>query len=272
MGLHLDRINTCQLVWILNVSVAVEERCCANFLWHNFVSIMLIFFSVLLATIYLFFSVELQLTTLFYFSCLHRVLKSHLTTVFCSFANGIDSFFLFFLLHFFGLFLWMLHQLSNKWSLSKFGVIFILLFAKEWLRWDKANIMVMSKYWKMTWGSIIYVVKNLFFSIQAGGSSSLTEAAHISRDIDISPGQPLQSNQSSVGLGVIGRRSVSDLGAIGDNLSGATSSSGALQEQLYNLQMLEAAFYKLPQPKDSERTKNYIPVCERFFLNLISQP
>ncbi|RWR80388.1 CCR4-Not complex component [Cinnamomum micranthum f. kanehirae] len=93
----------------------------------------------------------------------------------------------------------------------------------------------------------------------AGGSAPLTEAAHVPRDIDLSPGQPLQSNQSSAGLGVIGRRSVSDLGAIGDNLSASTANSGVIQEQLYNLQMLEAAFYKLPQPKDSERTKHYIP-------------
>eukprot|EP00268_Persea_americana_P006729 TRINITY_DN1241_c0_g3_i4.p1 TRINITY_DN1241_c0_g3~~TRINITY_DN1241_c0_g3_i4.p1 ORF type:complete len:912 (-),score=220.90 TRINITY_DN1241_c0_g3_i4:1250-3985(-) len=93
----------------------------------------------------------------------------------------------------------------------------------------------------------------------SGGSGPLTEAVHEPRDVDLSPRQPLQSNQSSAGLGVIGRRSVSDLGAIGDNLSASTANSGAIQEQLYNLQMLEAAFCKLPQPKDSERTKHYIP-------------
>ncbi|KAE8702654.1 O-Glycosyl hydrolases family 17 protein [Hibiscus syriacus] len=53
----------------------------------------------------------------------------------------------------------------------------------------------------------------------AAVSGSLTEPARNIRDIDLSPGQPLQYNQSSSGLGVIGRRSVSDLGAIGDNLS-----------------------------------------------------
>ncbi|XWS57625.1 hypothetical protein CRYUN_Cryun09bG0189700 [Craigia yunnanensis] len=89
-------------------------------------------------------------------------------------------------------------------------------------------------------------------------SSSLTEPAQIIRDIDLSPRQPLQSNQSSSGLGVIGRRSVSDLGAISDNLSGSTN-SGGMHDQIYNLQMLEAAYYKIPQPKDSERARSYTP-------------
>ncbi|XP_058105837.1 uncharacterized protein LOC131249218 isoform X3 [Magnolia sinica] len=93
----------------------------------------------------------------------------------------------------------------------------------------------------------------------AVGSGPLTEATQVHRDIDLSPGQPLQPNQSSVGLGVIGRRSVSDLGAIGDNIIGSTGNSGAIHDQSYNLQMLDAAYYKLPQPKDSERAKNYIP-------------
>ncbi|MCL7022217.1 hypothetical protein MKW94_029778, partial [Papaver nudicaule] len=93
----------------------------------------------------------------------------------------------------------------------------------------------------------------------AGGSGSLSEAAQTPRDIDLSPGQPIQSNQPSGSLGVIGRRSVSDLGAIGDSLSASTANSGGSHDQLYNLQMLEAAYYKLPQPKDSERAKTYIP-------------
>lgn len=82
------------------------------------------------------------------------------------------------------------------------------------------------------------------------------------RDTDLSPGQPLLSAQSSAGLGVIGRKSVSDLGAIGDYLSGSTIStnSGGMQDQLYNLQMLEAAYHRLPQPKDSERLRSYVPV------------
>lgn len=93
----------------------------------------------------------------------------------------------------------------------------------------------------------------------AGVSGALTEPAQGPRDIDLSPGQPLQSSQSSGSLGVIGRRSVSDLGTIGDNLSGSTVNSAVMHDQLYNLQMLESAFYKLPQPKDSERAKSYAP-------------
>lgn len=92
-----------------------------------------------------------------------------------------------------------------------------------------------------------------------GGSGPVTEASSIPRDTDFSPGQPLQSNQPSVNLGVIGRRSVSDLGAIGDNISGSAATSAGVHDQMYNLQMLEAAYYKLPQPKDSERAKSYIP-------------
>ncbi|KAF6150187.1 hypothetical protein GIB67_023142 [Kingdonia uniflora] len=96
----------------------------------------------------------------------------------------------------------------------------------------------------------------------AGGPSSLTEATQGLRDSDFSPGQPIPPNQpSSLNLGIIGRRSVSDLGAIGDNLTpGSTSYSGVgMNEQLHNLQMLEAAYYKLPTPKDSERARTYIP-------------
>lgn len=96
--------------------------------------------------------------------------------------------------------------------------------------------------------------------LQAGASDSLAEPAQVPRDIDLSPGQPLQSNQPSGSLGVIGRRSVSDLGAIGDNLSGSTLISGGMHDQLYNLKMLEAAYYRLPQPKDSERARSYTPV------------
>ncbi|XP_017252558.1 uncharacterized protein LOC108223027 isoform X2 [Daucus carota subsp. sativus] len=88
-----------------------------------------------------------------------------------------------------------------------------------------------------------------------GVTGSSTEAAQMPRDVDLSPGQPLQSNQSSGSLGVIGRRSVSDLGAIG----GPSLNSAGMHDQLYNLQMLESAYYKLPQPKDSERAKSYTP-------------
>ncbi|KAK2638166.1 hypothetical protein Ddye_025961 [Dipteronia dyeriana] len=93
----------------------------------------------------------------------------------------------------------------------------------------------------------------------AGVSGSLTEPTQVVRDTDLSPGQPLQSSQPSGGLGVIGRRSVSDLGAIGDSLSGPTVNSGGMHDQMYNMQMLESAYYKLPQPKDSERTRSYTP-------------
>ncbi|RCV41635.1 hypothetical protein SETIT_9G152800v2 [Setaria italica] len=88
-------------------------------------------------------------------------------------------------------------------------------------------------------------------------SAPATENTQLPRDTDLSPGQPLQPGMSSSAVGVIGRRSVSDLGAIGDNLTGTSASSG--HDQLYNLQMLEAAFHRLPQPKDSERAKNYVP-------------
>lgn len=93
----------------------------------------------------------------------------------------------------------------------------------------------------------------------AGVSGTLTEPAQVPRDTDLSPGQPLQANQSSGSLGVIGRRSVSDLGAIGDSIMASTVNSGGMHDQLYNLQMLDAAYYKLPQPRDSERARNYTP-------------
>ncbi|PPR80724.1 hypothetical protein GOBAR_AA39990 [Gossypium barbadense] len=92
----------------------------------------------------------------------------------------------------------------------------------------------------------------------AAVSGSLTEPAQVIRDVDLFPGQPLQSNQSSSGLGVIGWRSVTDFGAIGDNLSGSMN-TGGMHDQLYNLQMLEASYYKIPQPKDSECARSYTP-------------
>ncbi|XP_008796583.2 CCR4-NOT transcription complex subunit 3-like isoform X2 [Phoenix dactylifera] len=90
-------------------------------------------------------------------------------------------------------------------------------------------------------------------------SPSMIEGNQLPRDTDLSPGQPLQPSQSSAGPGVIGRRSISDLGAIGDNLGGSAGSSGGMHDQIYNMQMLEAVFCKLPQPKDSERVKSYVP-------------
>ncbi|XP_058737726.1 uncharacterized protein LOC131609915 isoform X1 [Vicia villosa] len=92
-----------------------------------------------------------------------------------------------------------------------------------------------------------------------GVSASLPEAAQISRDIDLSPGQPLQSNQSAGHLGVIGRRNGVDLGAIGDSFSASSVTSGGVRDQLYNLQMLEAAHFKVPLAKDSERPRTYTP-------------
>ncbi|KAF7147372.1 hypothetical protein RHSIM_Rhsim03G0000400 [Rhododendron simsii] len=92
----------------------------------------------------------------------------------------------------------------------------------------------------------------------AGVSGSSTEPAQVPRDIDLSPGQPLQSNQPSGSPGVIGRRSISDLGTIGDNIGGSSANSGEIRDQVHNLLMLEAAFYKLPQPKDLERARSYI--------------
>lgn len=93
----------------------------------------------------------------------------------------------------------------------------------------------------------------------AVASGSLSESSQVMRETDLSPGQPLQPASSSGSLGVIGRRSVSDLGAIGDNISASTANAGGMHDQLYNLQMLEAAYYRLPQPKDSERAKTYTP-------------
>ncbi|KAJ0966377.1 hypothetical protein J5N97_027515 [Dioscorea zingiberensis] len=93
----------------------------------------------------------------------------------------------------------------------------------------------------------------------ATGSATMMEGNRLPRDTDLSPGQPVQPSQPSASLGVIGRRSASDLGAIGDNLSGSAGNSGGMHDQIYNMQMLEAAYSKLPQPKDSERIKSYIP-------------
>ncbi|KAK8953007.1 hypothetical protein KSP40_PGU008988 [Platanthera guangdongensis] len=90
-------------------------------------------------------------------------------------------------------------------------------------------------------------------------STAIVEVSQLPRSADLSPGQPLQSNHSSASLGVIGRRSVSELGAIGDNLTALAANPGGLHDQNYNLQMLDAAFFKLPQPKDSQRVKNYLP-------------
>ncbi|XP_010549612.1 PREDICTED: general negative regulator of transcription subunit 3 isoform X2 [Tarenaya hassleriana] len=74
-------------------------------------------------------------------------------------------------------------------------------------------------------------------------------------DPDFSPGLPVQPSQPSSSLGVIGRRSVADLGAIGDNTGG----SAVHNDQMHHLQLLEAAYYRLPQPKDSDPPRHYSP-------------
>ncbi|KAG5539005.1 hypothetical protein RHGRI_019530 [Rhododendron griersonianum] len=72
-------------------------------------------------------------------------------------------------------------------------------------------------------------------------SSSTLEPAQVPRDIDLSPGQPLQSNQPSGNLGVIGGRSISDLGAFSDNIGESSANSGGMHDQIHNLQMLNAS-------------------------------
>ncbi|RYR04552.1 hypothetical protein Ahy_B06g084312 isoform F [Arachis hypogaea] len=112
------------------------------------------------------------------------------------------------------------------------------------------------------------------FMLQAGVSVSLAETGQTSRDIDLSPGQPLQPNQPTGNLGVIGRRNGMDLGAIGDSFTGSSSSinPSGVRDQLYNLQMLEAAHYKLPLPRDSERPRAYTPVCIANHIHLPRHP
>ncbi|KAI9120885.1 hypothetical protein K1719_007918 [Acacia pycnantha] len=84
-----------------------------------------------------------------------------------------------------------------------------------------------------------------------------TDPAQTSRDTDLSPIKPLQSNQPAGNLGVIGIDV--DFGAIDDDFSESSVNSGGMHDKLYNLQMLEAAYYKLPHPKDSERPRAYVP-------------
>lgn len=76
-----------------------------------------------------------------------------------------------------------------------------------------------------------------------------------------SAGQPLLSAQAPATFGVIGRRNVPDLSAVGEiPASGSTTSSAGINGWSYNLQMLDAAYRNLPQPKDSERLRSYVPV------------
>ena len=61
---------------------------------------------------------------------------------------------------------------------------------------------------------------------------------------------------------------MSGLGATGDSIMASTVNSEGMHDQLYNLQMLDAAYHKLPQPKDSERARNYTPVKLHSFAAL----
>ncbi|CAN8300462.1 unnamed protein product [Cochlearia groenlandica] len=93
------------------------------------------------------------------------------------------------------------------------------------------------------------------FDSQSGMPSYMLDQVQVTRDgPDFSPGQPIQPGQPSSSLGVIGRRSNSELGAIGD-----PSALGPMNDQMHNLQLLEAAFCNLPQPTDSERPRPYAP-------------
>ncbi|KAJ7534355.1 hypothetical protein O6H91_13G090700 [Diphasiastrum complanatum] len=96
------------------------------------------------------------------------------------------------------------------------------------------------------------------FDVSVGGPGTLAELSQQSRDADFAPGQQVQSSQSP-GPGVIGRRTAADLGAIGDNLTSPISGGTAAHDQLYNLQMLEAAYRHIPTPRDSERPRSYVP-------------
>ncbi|ESQ41823.1 hypothetical protein EUTSA_v10012672mg [Eutrema salsugineum] len=93
------------------------------------------------------------------------------------------------------------------------------------------------------------------FDTPSGMPSYMLDPVQVTRDgPDFSPGQPIQPGQPSSSLGVIGRRSNSELGAIGD-----PSVVGPMHDQMHNLLMLEAAYCRLPQSKDSERPKPYSP-------------
>ncbi|XP_010454047.1 PREDICTED: general negative regulator of transcription subunit 3 [Camelina sativa] len=94
----------------------------------------------------------------------------------------------------------------------------------------------------------------VLFDTPSGMPSYMLDPVQVSSGPDFSPGQPIQPGQSSSSLGVIGRRSNSELGAIGD-----PSALGPMHDQMHNLHMLEAAFYKRPQPADSERPRPYTP-------------
>ncbi|GKC78614.1 hypothetical protein Tco_1129388, partial [Tanacetum coccineum] len=73
---------------------------------------------------------------------------------------------------------------------------------------------------------------------------------------NLKPLLEIKSTQTA-SLGVIGRRSVPDLGAIWDSLSGLATLEASYDPQT-TMQLLESSFLKLPKPKDSQRS-SYIP-------------
>ena len=66
--------------------------------------------------------------------------------------------------------------------------------------------------------------------------------------------QPFLTSQPSDSLGIIGWRSVSDLGAIGDSIGG-TAYSDEGHDHGHIMRMLEAGFHRHSQLKYSERAK-----------------
>ena len=93
-------------------------------------------------------------------------------------------------------------------------------------------------------------------TLQVGTPGTLADYSQQSRDADLAPGQQSHHLQSSMNPGVIGRRSVTDLGAIGDNLTPALGREHFVAQH----EALEHAYRNLPLPKDSERPKSYTPV------------
>nr|XP_043614135.1 CCR4-NOT transcription complex subunit 3-like [Erigeron canadensis] len=119
---------------------------------------------------------------------------------------------------------------------------------------DSAKGLVLAKNTANEDNSKVFYTKDA----QSGVSGFVTKASQVTRDTGLSPGQPLQSNQSS-NIGVIGRRNVSDCGAVGDTVSISALTLGPSHDQKSIMQLLESSFYKLPQPKDSDRIKSYTP-------------
>lgn len=95
-------------------------------------------------------------------------------------------------------------------------------------------------------------------TLQVGTPGSLADYSQQSRDVDLAPGHSGLQLQSSIGPGVIGRRNISDLGAIGDSLSPTLARENFAAQH----EALELAYRHLPLPKDSERPKSYSPVLD----------